>query len=363
MSNKRGHLKDLQGQTFDFLTVKGLGPYKEYLKDPEPQWYCDCSNCGKIDVLIDNKYLKSKVPEGRLKSCGCLGRRPKKDLTGESFGSLVVISPVKISGKLKWMCRCGFCGNLKSFNAGALPFLKSCGCQKIDNICGQRFGKLTVIEDSDKRNKEGAVIWNCLCDCGNKTSVVGTSLRNGQTSSCGCYFRESLSERFTTHKLTDHPLYGVYHGMKQRCYNLNCRSYRNYGARGITVCEEWLLESEGFINFFNWSLSNGYSDGLTIDRMDNNKGYSPENCQWTGYAEQNLNRRNNRRELVFGEITNVKEISKKFGVNPKEIYYRMGNPHLESIQTALIYVLNKQIKQNLRRFERSLRTPPRIEVC
>lgn len=153
---------------------------------------------------------------------------------------------------------------------------------------GERFGKLRIRQKYHV--KEGRVYYLCDCDCGNIVIVQYSHLISGNTKSCGCLQKELTSKRFAKHNNSTHPLYGVWTMMKQRCYNHNNKSYKNYGARGIKVCDEW---KNDFITFYNWAIENGYKDGLTIDRLNVNEDYSPNNCAWVTQKIQQNNRRNN----------------------------------------------------------------------
>lgn len=158
---------------------------------------------------------------------------------------------------------------------------------KKNDLKNKRFGRLTVV-DYLGNNKYGKALWLCKCDCGNTKIIVGSSLTNNMTYSCGCYNREEARKRRTKHNLSYNKLYKVWSGMKTRCYNKNFIYYCNYGGRGITICDEW---KNDFLNFYNWSISNGYKDGLTIDRINNDGNYEPNNCKWSTRAEQNRNMR------------------------------------------------------------------------
>ena len=223
----------------------------------------------------------------------------KLDLTGQRFGRLVVIEEAGRSsdGRVRWLCKCD-CGNYtstpstKTLRNGTC---RSCGCIQEENrltcrkieMKGRRFGQLTVIEEGTKTGKE--TMWVCVCDCGNKVTVNGNSLRQGKTVSCGCHRKTLL----VTHGLYQTRLHRIWRGMKQRCSNPNKQHYDRYGGRGIKVCDEW---ENDFQAFYNWAMSNGYRDDLTIDRIDNDGDYEPSNCQWITQAENTSKAIKNRKK-------------------------------------------------------------------
>lgn len=155
---------------------------------------------------------------------------------------------------------------------------------------GDVYGKLTVIELHEKRGKHN--IWKCMCACGKVMNVYATNLQTGHTKSCGCLTIQFCKETFSTHGKSKTRLYGIWKRMRARCNNSSDSDYCNYGGRGITVCKEW-----GTFERFYTDMLEGYSDNLTIERIDPNKGYFIENCKWIPASEQSLNKtrfRNNK---------------------------------------------------------------------
>ena len=157
-------------------------------------------------------------------------------------------------------------------------------------MIGRKFNKLTVIEELPERTKNGTKKYKCICDCGKYTTVIGTRLRNGMTKSCGCLRVAISGQNNTKHRKTNTRLYNIYRGMVQRCYNKNDKDYSYYGERDIRICDEWRND---FMSFYDWAMKHGYADNLTIDRIDVNKNYEPNNCRWITQYEQQNNRANN----------------------------------------------------------------------
>lgn len=179
---------------------------------------------------------------------------------------------------------------------------------KID-LTGQKFGRLTVVEEAG-RDKRRHVLWRCRCECGQEVIASSDHLRSGHTISCGCFRSERTAERHTKHGLHKHPLYRVWRCVIVRCgvcKGADDRMRKNYIERGITVCEEWKV----FQNFHDWAISHGYKKGLQIDRIDNDRGYCPDNCHFVTPKQNNNNRRNTLR-LSNGEA--LASFAERFGV-------------------------------------------------
>ena len=193
----------------------------------------------------------------------------------------------------------------------------------VRDLTGNRFGRLVVIGLDHKKNYRR--YWLCQCDCGKKAIVREDSLLK-YTRSCGCLIseaRKSLKGKPLKHGLSRTRIYGIYSGMKQRCYNPNDNGFSLYGGRGIKICDEWLGE-DGFVNFHKWALANGYKDNLSIDRINVNGDYEPKNCRWANNSVQRKNQR--QKEITInGETHTILEWSKKLNIKYDTLLWRVNH--------------------------------------
>jgi len=179
--------------------------------------------------------------------------------------------------------------------------------KKFMDLTGKSFERLEVIARAKNPYGNSNTVWLCRCTCGSELIVSGSNLRSGNSKSCGCLKIESAVRSHTKHSGYGSRLYRTWSGIKTRCSNENRDDYRNYGGRGITICEEW---SDSFEKFREWSIANGYDETLTIDRKDNNGNYEPDNCQWVTFTVNCNNKRNNHLGTAFGEIKTLAQWSK-----------------------------------------------------
>lgn len=189
----------------------------------------------------------------------------------------------------------------------------------LKDLTGQKFALLTVISRVENDAK-GKAYWKCLCDCGKTTIVSGSNLRSGAVKSCGC-LRYKEKE---THHLSNTRLYRIWNAIIQRCNNQKHWAYKYYGAKGINVCAEW---KNDFLAFYMWAMGNGYSEKLTIDRIDNEKDYSPQNCRWVDRKTQANNRTFCKMIEHDGKTQSLMQWCEELNLNYKRIHsrlYRLG---------------------------------------
>jgi hypothetical protein len=207
--------------------------------------------------------------------------------------------------------------------------------RKSKNEVGNVYGRLTVLKETGR--KRGAVLFLCKCECGNEKEITGGDLRSGKVHSCGCYKIEKVTNENITHGLNDHRLYSIYHNMISRCYNEKIDTYELYGGRGIKICNEWLNKENGFINFYKWSIQNGYTEFLTLDRMNVNGNYTPDNCRWATNQQQSNNKRSNHYVEMDGEIKTLSEWCEIFNISYKTVQSRLqtGWEEIKAITTPI----------------------------
>lgn len=190
------------------------------------------------------------------------------------------------------------------------------------DLTGRRFGRLTVLRLGEKRKKRHH--WVCQCVCGVLCSVGGELLRDGRTRSCGCLNKEVLCARkgplnpAFTHGVSGHPLWSVWNGMHQRCSDKNHIAFKNYGGRGITVCREWSAPKP----FIRWAERTGWAPGLTLDRINNNRGYYPRNCRWASREEQAQNTRACYFVVYGGKRMSINKAARLAGIPPTTAHSR-----------------------------------------
>lgn len=187
-----------------------------------------------------------------------------------------------------------------------------------DNLEGKKFGKLTVIrrvEEYISPKGYHATRWFCKCDCGNYVTVRSCNIKNGGSKSCGC--ERKINPNRKTHGQKNTPLYNIWIEMRVRCRN---KKYERYAGRGISVCEEW---DKDFMNFYNWAMANGYKKGLSIDRIDNDGNYCPENCRWVTNKVQQNNKSNNHLLSFNGETLTMSQWADKTGISWQKIKDRI----------------------------------------
>ena len=264
----------------------------------------------------------------------------REDLLGRRFNRLVAIAPPKPGDKRShWLCQCD-CGNTCSVPRSALLSgnTKSCGCYSTDvhtvhMNAGERYGQLTIIGPADTPPNRHGQFWLCRCDCGEVLAAHGVEIRRGIKTSCKKCGRKRTTEKNKTHGMTDTRLYKEWANIKTRCNGSGDQS-KNYHARGITYCNEW----ERFEPFMEWAQANGYRDDLTIDRIDVNGDYCPENCRWVTQLEQCANTRRNVMVTYKGKQMCFAAAAREAGINigtARHRYYKLGWPFDKVAETPV----------------------------
>lgn len=297
-------LKDLTGQKFGRLPVIERAENK----GKQTAWKCLC-DCGNEKIV-----LRDDLISGGTKSCGCYNReissRYAKDLTGQKFGRLTVIERAGSDKKwqARWKCLCD-CGKETVVTTNQLTSgrTKSCGCSTFNNLVGKHFGRLTVIERAE--NEGNKIYWKCRCDCGNEVVVHGRDLKYGFVKSCGCKKIRRIVRNAYSGKCTS----STWTSIKYRCFNPRATNYHNYGGRGITMYPEWIDNFKAFHDYVS-QLPHFGEKGYSLDRIDVNGNYEPNNLRW---ADAKTQARNTRRNVFIdycGEMITVAEAAEKSGI-------------------------------------------------
>ena len=256
-----------------------------------------------------------------------------KDIAGQKFGSLTALefAGINSDGKALWDCQCD-CGQSKTITGKSLRTgqTKSCGCtrgeSKVKDMSGQTFGALTVLSRIGHKTKSRSHYWECQCICGNVTEVSGSNLRSGAVASCGCVARQATSIRNQTHGHTAGAgatrVYRIWSCMLTRCYNPDRASWQDYGGRGIKVCDRW---RESFENFYA-DMGEPPTPRHTLDRYPDNGGdYSPDNCRWATMSQQARNRRSTRMIEYQGRTMAISDWADEYGIKLACLTGRLNN--------------------------------------
>ena len=266
------------------------------------------------------------------------------DLTGKRFNKLIVLKNTnerEKNGSIIWECRCD-CGNIVKLSTSEIKRSnrKSCGClNKMDNLEKRKFGRIQVVKFLYFDKNQHSPFYLCKCDCGKEKIINGYSLKHGKTQSCGCISKEIQHNKKTIFE-EDKRLYGIWSGIKSRCNNPNTTCSKYYYQKNITICDEWLVWS----NFKKWALANGYNDTLTIDRINNKGNYEPSNCRWVNYEEQ-ANNTSNIKLLTFNNITlSLSQWSRKLNIKEPTLSARLKRGW--SVEKALTTPPQKNLEKD-----------------
>lgn len=205
---------------------------------------------------------------------------------------------------------------------------------------GDKFNKLTVIKFLCK-TKFSHKKWLCLCECGNEIEIDEYTLLKNARHSCGCERNIRMKQLSTKHNLYGTKIYQIWISMKQRCYYKKYTHYKHYGSKGIEVCDEW---KNNVVQFYNWALSNGYKEGLSIERIDINKNYCPENCKWIPKNEQQMNTSKTKKYKYQNEEHTLHYFSKLYSIPSTSLYRKIKNG--VNIELAINELKNKKEKKD-----------------
>jgi hypothetical protein len=209
--------------------------------------------------------------------------------------------------------------------------------KKLDHT-GLTYGRLYVEKEVESTNNNPN--WLCRCTCGNTIIVNSSNLKSGNTKSCGCLHKEKI----TKHGDVYSRLYRIYRSMKSRCNSPNSTPYKNYGGKGITYCKEW----EDYSTFKKWALENKYDESLTLDRIDNNQGYYPENCRWVNMTIQARNKKLNPKNTTgyFGVFfqNHTQKYAAQISINKKSTHIGSYNCPLDAARARDKYILDNKLE-------------------
>lgn len=299
-------VRDLTGQRFGKWTV---------IKHLQKQYYlCRCE-CG-----TEKRVYRGNLTSGRSASCGC---QTKRDFTGKKIDKITVLKRLPMTKsyvEYECQCQCGeiFTASASYLTSNSKKSCKKCREPKVKDISGNKYGRLTAIKYAGK-SKGKQTMWECLCDCGNIVIVEQQNLVGGHTKSCGCFNAEEIAKRNRTHGDTKTRIYRIWHDMMYRCYSEKHDSYYLYGGKGITVCKPW----HNYNNFKKWALENGYSDDLSIDRIDGEKNYEPSNCRWATLIEQANNTNRNRIFEINGKRDTLANWCRAYNMSYSTVFGRI----------------------------------------
>ena len=310
--NNKINLNDLIGKQYDKLII--IDAYRNNENKIRIKAKCECGN------IIDIPYRSLQKNTNMCKQCKFKKIKSNnlqnlKELINKQYGKLIIIDAYrndKSEIRIKAKCECGNIIDTRYRNL-IIEKTKSCGkCKQINlnDLIGKKYNKLTII---DAKREKGRIYVNAKCDCGNIKKYYYSCLKNGHTQSCGCINRTTNGESITR-------LYKIYKHIKNRCYNIKDPRYSDWGGRGIIVCDEW---KDNFRNFKQWALNNGYNDTLTIDRIDNNDNYEPNNCRWITQKIQNRNKRNTKYITINNETKTLADWCEIYNIKYKIVLSRI----------------------------------------
>lgn len=233
------------------------------------------------------------------------------------FGKIKILDePYSINNRKYCKAKCSWCGKEFTTQLRTIKKGKGCGCKKNTlELLNKKFGDLEIIAIEGRKAK-------CKCICCSIKYYDKYNLISGNSKNCGCKKRNNMIKRNIKHNMSNTRIYRIYQSMKKRCYNPKSHSYKWYGNKNIKLCEEWNCKN-GFVNFYNWAIKNGYDDKLSIERIDINKDYSPNNCKWIELKEQLLNTSKTIKIIdKNNKIFTINDLSIKYNIPKSTLYNR-----------------------------------------